>query len=57
MSRYDTYKYTFNDTLSAGLTPPAEANVKVYLSADKTRDDSPTDTEITTNLLSVSLDR
>ena len=49
MSRYDTYKYTFNDTLSAGLTPPAEANVKVYLSADKTRDDSPTDTEITTD--------
>lgn len=36
MSRYDTYKYIFHDTLSAGLTPPAVGDIKVYLSADKT---------------------
>ncbi|MGI6249076.1 MAG: isopeptide-forming domain-containing fimbrial protein [Acutalibacteraceae bacterium] len=35
MSRYDTYKYIFHDTLSAGLTPPAESGIVVYLSADK----------------------
>ncbi len=40
MSRYDTYKYIFHDTLSAGLTAPAKEAVKVYLSADKTLDDS-----------------
>ena len=34
MSRYDTYKYIFHDTLSAGLTAPAKENVKVYLSND-----------------------
>lgn len=35
MSRYDTYKYIFHDTLSAGLTPPAVGDIKVYLSSDK----------------------
>lgn len=45
MSRYDTYKYVFHDTLSNGLTPPAKENVKVYLSNDKIKDDQ--DTEIT----------
>ena len=45
MSRYDTYKYTFHDTLSAGLTAPAKTEVKVYLSADATLDAS--DTEVT----------
>lgn len=45
MSRYDTYKYIFHDTLSAGLTPPADSDVKVYLSADKTLDTN--DTEVT----------
>ena len=45
MSRYDTYKYTFHDTLSAGLTAPAKTEVKVYLSADAALDAS--DTEVT----------
>ena len=31
MSRYDTYKYIFHDTLSTGLTAPADTDVKVYL--------------------------
>ena len=35
MSNYDTYKYEFEDTLSAGLTAPAKSGVKVYLSNDK----------------------
>ena len=35
MGNYDTYKYEFEDTLSAGLTAPAESDVKVYLSNDK----------------------
>ena len=35
MSRYDTYRYIFHDTLSAGLTPPAATGISVYLSADK----------------------
>lgn len=35
MGNYDTYKYEFEDTLSAGLTAPAESGVKVYLSNDK----------------------
>ncbi|NLD88292.1 MAG: isopeptide-forming domain-containing fimbrial protein [Clostridiales bacterium] len=47
MSRYDTYKYIFHDTLSAGLTPPAASGIKVYLSADKICDDN--DTDITSN--------
>lgn len=38
MSRYDTYKYIFHDTLSAGLTAPVENAVKVYLSTDKILD-------------------
>ncbi|HHT23900.1 MAG TPA: SpaH/EbpB family LPXTG-anchored major pilin [Clostridiaceae bacterium] len=46
MSRYDTYKYIFHDTLSAGLTPPAAASVKVYLSADKAVGG---DTDVTSN--------
>ena len=47
MSRYDTYKYIFHDTLSAGLTAPAQENVKVYLSSDKKVDAS--DTEVTSS--------
>ena len=47
MSHYDTYKYIFHDTLSNGLTAPQTSGVKVYLSNDKTKDDS--DTDITTN--------
>lgn len=34
MSRYDTYKYIFHDTLSAGLTLN-ESNIKVYVASDK----------------------
>ena len=43
MSRYDTYKYIFHDTLSAGLTAPAQAEVQVYLSADASLDASDAD--------------
>ena len=43
MSRYDTYKYIFHDTLSEGLTAPAAKNIKVYLSSDKIIDASDTD--------------
>lgn len=35
MERYDTYKYTFNDTASNGLTLPSQDGVKVYVAADK----------------------
>lgn len=35
MERYDTYKYTFNDTASNGLTLPSKDGVKVYVAADK----------------------
>lgn len=34
MDRYDTYKYTFNDTASNGLTLPSKG-VMVYVAADK----------------------
>lgn len=34
MSRYDTYKYVFHDTLSAGLTLN-ENSIKVYVASDK----------------------
>lgn len=34
MSRYDTYKYIFHDTLSAGLTLN-EGSIKVYVASDK----------------------
>ncbi|MGN0988631.1 MAG: isopeptide-forming domain-containing fimbrial protein [Otoolea sp.] len=34
MSRYDTYKYIFHDTLSAGLTLN-EDSIKVYVESDK----------------------
>ena len=34
MSRYDTYKYIFRDTLSAGLTLN-ENSIKVYVASDK----------------------
>lgn len=34
MSRYDTYKYIFHDTLSAGLTLNEES-IKVYVASDK----------------------
>lgn len=43
MSGYDTYKYIFHDTLSTGLTAPETKDVKVYLSNDKTKDDSDVD--------------
>ena len=43
MSRYDTYKYIFHDTLSNGLTAPARNNVKVYLSSDEKHDSNDTD--------------
>ena len=46
MSRYDTYKYIFHDTLSAGLTAPAEGGIKVYLSADE-KLNTETDEDIT----------
>lgn len=35
MNRYDTYKYTFNDTASNGLTLPSKDGVKVYVANDK----------------------
>lgn len=34
MSRYDTYKYIFHDTLSTGLTLNADS-IKVYVASDK----------------------
>lgn len=43
MSRYDTYKYIFHDTLSAGLTLNADS-IKVYVASDKAGTDK---TEIT----------
>ena len=43
MSHYDTYKYIFHDTLSAGLTLN-EASIKVYVASDKAGTDK---TEIT----------
>ncbi len=52
MSRYDTYKYIFHDTLSSGLTPPENTAVKVYLSTDKAVGD---DTDITSSF-NVSID-
>lgn len=44
MSRYDTYKYIFHDTLSAGLTLN-EGSIKVYVASDKAGTDK---AEITT---------
>lgn len=38
MSRYDTYKYIFHDTLSTGLTLNADS-IKVYVASDKTGTD------------------
>lgn len=35
MDRYDTYKYTFKDTASNGLTLPSKNGVKVYVADDK----------------------
>lgn len=35
MDRYDTYKYTFNDTASNGLTLPSKDGVKVYVASNK----------------------
>ena len=35
MTQFTTYKYEFNDTLSAGLTAPAVGAVKVYVSSNK----------------------
>lgn len=43
MSRYDTYKYIFHDTLSSGLTLN-ENSIKVYVASDKAGTDK---TEIT----------
>ena len=45
MSNYDTYKYIFHDTLDAAFDAPANADVKVYLSSDKIKDN--TDSDIT----------
>ena len=50
MSRYDTYKYIFHDTLSTGLTAPEQGKIKVYLSADKNLDTT-TDTDVTSSFL------
>lgn len=47
MSRYDTYKYIFHDTLSTGLTAPAQGEIKVYLSANNVVDTN--DTEVTSS--------
>ena len=44
MSRYDTYKYIFHDTLSTGLTLN-EGSIKVYVASDKAGTDK---AEITT---------
>lgn len=38
MGAYDNYYYCFHDTLSDGLTAPASADVKVYLSTDAVLD-------------------
>lgn len=46
MDRYDTYKYTFNDTASDGLTLPSKDDVKVYVASDKAGTDK---TEITSS--------
>lgn len=43
MSRYDTYKYIFHDTLSDGLTAPADNTIKVYRSDDRIVDGSDVD--------------
>lgn len=43
MSRYDTYKYVFHDTLSDGLTAPNNTDIKVYRSSDKIIDAGDTD--------------
>ena len=56
MSRYDTYKYIFHDTLSAGLTAPVQGNVKVYLSADKNLDTTTTTDTDVTNSFTVAVD-
>ena len=45
MDNYDTYNYEFEDTLSDGLTVPALADIKVYLSNDKKVDQN--DSELT----------
>lgn len=50
MSRYDTYKYKFQDTLSEGLTAPANAEIKVYLSADENLN-TEEDTDITNKFI------
>lgn len=48
MSHYDTYKYIFHDTLSAGLTLDADS-IKVYVASDKAGTDKAeiTNSEIT----------
>lgn len=43
MSGYDTYKYIFHDTLSDGLTAPADNTIKVYRSDDQIVDGSDVD--------------
>lgn len=49
MSRYETYKYIFHDTLSPGLTLNADT-IKVYVSSDKKLDAA--DTEIPASVTS-----
>lgn len=62
MSRYDTYKYIFHDTLSNGLTPPANTDVKVYLSADQILDENDSDvtssftTTVSGQTITISID-
>ncbi|HHU84226.1 MAG TPA: isopeptide-forming domain-containing fimbrial protein [Clostridiales bacterium] len=55
MSRYQTYKYTFHDTFSTGLTPPTindpenPGSVRVYLSNSKYADLFDHEADITSN--------
>lgn len=56
MRRYDTYKYEFQDTLSAGLTVTEDTEIKVYLSADKNLgDDTDITSEFTVNVSGQSI--
>ena len=56
-AEYETYKtYTFKDTLSAGLTPPAASGVKVTLDTlDGTDITSLFDVDVTGQVITVSL--
>ena len=62
MSNYDTYKYIFHDTLDAAFDAPANADVKVYLSSDKIKDNTDSDitekdtVEVANNNITVTFD-